>query len=102
MVGRPTRSPSPTSRAADTPSLHGATAGGQPPDSAGSEQVVVLVVALEVRRDERAGGDQLQAACPDVVESAGGEGTAQPLPLKPGLDLGVEELQGARVDHPVP
>src|SRR5205085_1866635 len=56
--------------------------------SAGDE-VVVLAVALEVRGDELALGDEPQSAPPDVVERRPGEPAADAVALGVGEALGV-------------
>src|SRR4029450_4342691 len=60
-------------------------------------QVGVLAVVAQVGADEWAQGDQLEVPGAQVVQGAGNEAAPQPLPFDSGVDLGVDEQDGARL-----
>ena len=60
-------------------------------------QVRVLAVMAQIGADERTQGDERKAPGTEVVQGAGNKASPQPLPLEGGLNLSVDEQDGARL-----
>ena len=54
-------------------------------------------MAAQVGADERAQGDELEAAGAEVLQGGGDELGAEPLALEGRIDLSVEEQDGTRL-----
>ena len=53
----------------------------------------------QIGADERTQGDERKAPGTEVVQGAGNKASPQPLPLEGGLNLSVDEQDGARSDR---